>query len=870
MKRTVADNRRRAEGPTTTERRFFPVAQALARLWLALVVALIGCSDSSTVGRRGGLGDECTSVFTCTNPLDCVDGACRERCVNDEDCRIGTCAEFAGGRYCGATTEAEDENTSIGQLQGEGALADEGPETDDGPPTVSGPESPEADAPSEGGGELDPPDASAPDRSRPIDEVMDAGRRSRQPPNASLGPDARPSGDAGAPTATPTPCSGREPLVGTRCDCDGTWECSDGELQCSSEVNACGGCRALTGEPGEPCGESDCGTFECIGLDTLACIGDATNACGGCAPSDADLGDACGDSGCGVISCDGTEVVCVGDELNECGGCGELPAAAGDPCGQADCPGVYACEDNSLVCDGDGVNACGGCEILSGEVGDDCGDCGQYVCDTTTSQLTCDGDYVILEGERSECEYEGLCTEEGTWARTHEVCTGGLAAEEEIIETCTRDTDGAINSVGDWGECEYDHECSETGARTRLISVCADGELVEDLEAEPCTRETDGGIVTGSEGEWSDCSGFANTCDETGTRMRPRQVCSNGTPVADAEEQTCERETDGTLVANGDWSQCSGYSNDCDETGVRARTNRTCSGGAEVDQVEQEGCSRDTDGDVLDAGDWGECGYTSECDERASQSRTVAVCENGAAIDESESRSCSRNTDGIVVEPWSDWSSCTYSSFCDETGTRNRSRITCESGSQATEQEVDECTRSTDYLNSYTGDWGACGGFSLSCDPSGTQSRYVEYCLDGEWVGDTETDACTRTPPTCVQDDYEAGGGNDSISTSILFPRDVFVEDLHTCQDDRDFYWTQVASGECISVGVIFEVLCANVDLGVYDYNGGDPELIGYSSSSTNPYELVEFCAASAMTLVVEIEVDGNGSTPYSMEIATE
>jgi hypothetical protein len=104
------------------------------------------------------------------------------------------------------------------------------------------------------------------------------------------------------------------------------------------------------------------------------------------------------------------------------------------------------------------------------------------------------------------------------------------------------------------------------------------------------------------------------------------------------------------------------------------------------------------------------------------------------------------------------WSACGgFSDTCDETGTQSRAVTTprCDAGGTCVNTVATEtraCTRSTAGVAcraTVTGAWGPCGGFSNACDTTGTQSRPVTTytCGAGTCNGATSTQsqACTRT-----------------------------------------------------------------------------------------------------------------------------
>ena len=78
-----------------------------------------------------------------------------------------------------------------------------------------------------------------------------------------------------------------------------------------AELNACGGCAALSSQPQAPCGVCDTGAWQCDGMDAVVCEGDggegARNACGGCGALGGAPDAACGDNG--RLVCDGGDAL---------------------------------------------------------------------------------------------------------------------------------------------------------------------------------------------------------------------------------------------------------------------------------------------------------------------------------------------------------------------------------------------------------------------------------------------------------------------------------------------------------------------------------------------------------------------------------
>lgn len=295
-------------------------------------------------------------------------------------------------------------------------------------------------------------------------------------------------------------CGGCEALSdepGTGCEGDGVWICDGAnDLFCLSDPescdrNACGGCEELGGSIGESCGLCDAGSLACEGPDALGCIApptdDATNDCGGCEPlllngRPADLGEPCGRCNSGSAACDGLDALtCEGDEgsdaENDCGGCGDLSGERGAACGTCD-SGTLDCAVGGafLTCASDGgdsaLNACGGCEEI-GPIGEVCGTCdtGVWACDGTSG--VCEGD----QGDAAinECDVCGPSVG-ATPGDACGTCDGGTVScsEDGLSTTCEGDDgEDALNACGGCGDLGGvpDDPCGTCGAGTWTCSA---------------------------------------------------------------------------------------------------------------------------------------------------------------------------------------------------------------------------------------------------------------------------------------------------------------------------------------------------------------------------------------------------------------
>jgi len=151
-------------------------------------------------------------------------------------------------------------------------------------------------------------------------------------------------------------------------------------------------------------------------------------------------------------------------------------------------------------------------------------------------------------------------------------------------------------------ECDGPEDCNALdGECTR--GVCQDNHCVQQPahESEPCG---DGVLSCGA---FSTCSGFGDTCDESGSQARActDSTCRAGTCETSApytDTRTCQRDTDGVTCASSTTScgVCS-YSSTCDRTAPDvscSRTDHVCANqscGSTVVSLPAQPCDRDTE-----------------------------------------------------------------------------------------------------------------------------------------------------------------------------------------------------------------------------------------------------------------------------------
>jgi formylglycine-generating enzyme required for sulfatase activity len=248
----------------------------------------------------------------------------------------------------------------------------------------------------------------------------------------------------GVPTNAAGGCGALLGVPGEPCGCGGAWEAdatAAGGVRCvGGAPNACGGCVSLTPAPGAPCGPNS--VVVCSSADETTCIPRTSdrNACGGTQPLGAALGGVCGACDTGRWGCDGAESVrCEGDEganaFNECTRTCEplLGGVLGGVCGACD-QGTLVCGTSAtLACDEAGVrsNACGGCAPLAGAPTTSCGQCAVWECTEDQEAVACRTDATLLG-----CGAAPLRCADLACASDNRECTEAAGATDAVCGTC--------------------------------------------------------------------------------------------------------------------------------------------------------------------------------------------------------------------------------------------------------------------------------------------------------------------------------------------------------------------------------------------------------------------------------------------------
>ena len=450
--------------------------------------------------------------------------------------------------------------------------------------------------------------------------------------------------------------------------------CSDANPElCVSECAGDAECGAA------PCAEASCVRGACFAVarDDRCDMSELCDPEAGCLPREAcDPARCADDNPCTEDSCapDGS---CLNVPMDD--RCDDDNPCTDDRCAASGCEST----NNAAACD-DGLYCNGSDSCADGACGDHEGTpCEMFCNETTRSCEACGGADdcgEITFGEWSECAFDDACAEAGTRSRTRSapVCDEGMCRREETTEeeACTRVTDGescGAPTMDAFGACGgFDGPCDQTGRQSREVRlrVCAAGRCETEpmLEEQACARDTDGDSCGADvPGSFGACTGFAGTCDESGTRSRPitRQVCRAGTCLGEAaapETETCSRSTAGVAcraTSAGGWGACN-WANVCDEAAQQTRTvtrfacvAQTCS---PASSTETRACNRDTDalrcGTTTRTG-WGACGFGGDtCASSGAQQRTRSDfnCASGTCRRQNtpEFQSCTRpNRDGI-------------------------------------------------------------------------------------------------------------------------------------------------------------------------------------------------------------------------------
>lgn len=339
-------------------------------------------------------------------------------------------------------------------------------------------------------------------------------------------------------------------------------------------------------------------------------------------------------------------------------------------------------------------------------------------------------------------------------------CLGGRCVTPE----CT----GSESACGE-GTCRADGDCE--GSVGCAIALCVDGACLSVPDDTICGTETYCHPTRGCIADGGD----AGPPVDAGSRFDagpPVDAGGPGCPGGCDDGDPCTDDTcvDGACVHSPNTAPCDdgifcNGPDSCADGLCATHPGDPCSGSSVCDETTDTctGCLGDGDCPADSYGAWTGCGaFSDTCDTTGMRSRGVTTwsCESGTCTPatSTETGSCSRTTDGVGcgMRTYGAWGACgSFSSTCDETGTRSRTVTDyfCASGTCAPSMSTEDgsCTRITDGTTCDTtmyGTWGACGGYSSVCDETGTRSRSVTTyaCSDGSCGSSTgsESEGCGR------------------------------------------------------------------------------------------------------------------------------
>ncbi len=341
---------------------------------------------------------------------------------------------------------------------------------------------------------------------------------------------------------------------------------------------------------------------------------------------------------------------------------------------------------------------------------------------------------------------------------------GAVATECMEDEECSDSVDCTDDTCGADGVCVY----------TEVDSRCAEGEVC--IAATGCQPESACNAEDCADALRVALTCQVGACQDDGTCLGEttcaagESCCGDGTCMDCDDGNPCTEDScdpsgcvhmplDGTPCDDGDF--CTGTevcsAGTCRSSGDPCESPTFCN----VDRC--VGCRNagDCPDDIVPP--FGSCDYSDVCDTNAIRRRTVTsfscVAEECVGSDSEETDNCMRSTTNDVCgsDSVGPWTSCGgFSNTCDETGTRTRDRTifrcgggTC--GSSTSPDPPSACNRDTDgtmCMPTNTPSWGACGEFSDMCDETGVQRRTITTydCAGGSCNGTDEDRMrdCTR------------------------------------------------------------------------------------------------------------------------------
>ncbi len=619
-------------------------------------------------------------------------------------------------------------------------------------------------------------------------------------------------------------CQAARPL-GTTCvqgrEC-ASGQCVDGvccNSACSEPCDVCnlvdskGTCvPAPVGTTGNPA----CTGYRCDGTrSTCPTRCESSAACnalsychnGSCVPRQANgatcaLAEQCLSSHCVDGRC--CNAACTGS-CDSCGLTGKEGTCTPMPSGSAGSPSCapYVCNGTSpscsMTCTSDSQcssgqycanGACQERKTLGATCGGDnqcaSGKCVDGVCCNSACDGSCDA--CNLAGKAGTCSFlpaTTQCRGENGVCDAAEFCTGNSS-------TCPTDQKKPATTVcrAEAGACDAQETC------TGSSDACPEDKM------KPATTvcRTEAGACDAQE----TCTGNSSTCP-TDQKKPATTVCRAEAGACDAQE-TCTGSSDACPpdVKKPAATVCRNAAGPCDAT-------ETCTGNSDLCPTDGSApsgtaCTSDSNACTRDI-----CNASGQCDHPAvppgtscgsglictATTQCTAGCWIGGAFyapgATNPAASCQECNPSVSTASWSNkpvnttcgtpspgsWGECGgYSGTCDQTGTQSRSvtTYTCSSAGACvpnTATETQACTRPTDGTTCASptyGNWTSCDGFSDTCDNTGSQSRSVTTyaCSAGNCAGSTsgESQACSRSTTGTPCNDANACTSGDVCNSS--------------------------------------------------------------------------------------------------------
>jgi hypothetical protein len=370
------------------------------------------------------------------------------------------------------------------------------------------------------------------------------------------------------------------------------------------------------------------------------------------------------------------------------------------------------------------------------------------------------------------CDADETCTENGCApalidAATLPPWTGSIASPDAGADaSVSSDGGGGGGDGGDGGgdagmpppTCETGANCDDSVDCT--MDVCADDVCTHLPDDALCTAGPDGVCDPINGCQYSECTeatcapGPCQTavcdgtmCVRTSTCGAGEMCCANACVALGCNDgnvctlDACDGAS-GCVHAPNDGASCTDGTF-CNGAEVCAGTTcgagtPPCTGSAVCDETNDvcTGCLVNEDCGAPVVGSYGACeGYSDSCDETGTRTRTrtTFTC-SGAGMcvpsTTNESDACTRDTDGTGCGSTScdGYGSCGgYSDTCDNSGTQSRTcndllctAGTCQARARSESQGCSRNTNGTMCAASTCGACGPCGGFTTDCDNSGT------------------------------------------------------------------------------------------------------------------------------------------------------